>query len=1644
MKDAKAEYLVGIDVGSTTVKAAALNAATHEVASATYLRHHAHQLETAMRVIDELHKALGDAPVALGVTGSGGKDLAAALGVPYVQEVIANSIAVAAKYPSARVAIELGGQDAKMIFFESGSEEGALKVSDMRMNGSCAGGTGAFLDEIASLLKMPVEELDAAAAKGDTLYSISGRCGVFAKTDIQPLINQGAAKEDIALSTFHAVAKQTLGGLAQGLDVIPPVIFEGGPLTFNPTLVRVFTERLHIEGADVIIPDQPEIIVAQGAALSLSKNFDGEAKVTTLGEASKALERAAETMGVQASAGKPFFESDEELAAFQERHASRQLPAGPAAFQSGEKLGAYLGIDSGSTTTKFALLDENGELVDCFYANNEGEPLDVAKEALGQLEKRWREAGIELDILGCATTGYGELLFAKAFHADCHVVETVAHALAASRYVDDVTFILDIGGQDMKAIWIDDGIVTDILVNEACSSGCGSFLENFARNLGFETREIADAAFRSQSPAELGSRCTVFMTSSVVTEQKNGKSPDDIMAGLCRSIIENVFTKVIRLSNLNNLGQRIVVQGGTFANDAVLAAFEDYVGRPVTRAPFPGLMGAIGAALFAMREAARETEDAGLGRYAVDEHGAGEGLGAPRYYSSFIGLREAANLSYRQTTNAICPFCTNSCARSVVEFPDGTTYVTGNRCERGEVLGDPRDASVRERVKAVRDKKQSVANLYDVRERLLFNDYSAPELSKPRGVRIGIPRVLAFWDTMPFWTTFWRSLGFEVRLSHPSTRTMFEDGLPAVASDTVCFPAKLVHGHVRDLERQRCDRIFMPSITTVPSENTEKTSESMCAVVKGYAIVMRNSDNPEQRVDLVFDAPLWHWYSDADRSRQLGAWMHETFGIDQALTDLAITAADAAQDKFRDDLLAAGKQVLEQVRRNGTYAVVLASRPYHNDPLVNHDLPSMFTSLGIPVLTPDAVPEIGEIDLSRSRLDIVNNYHARMLATAIIAAQDPSLEYAQVVSFGCGHDAYLSDEIVRLTHEITDKSPLILKVDESDVPGPLRIRIRSFVETINIKRQERTSAPIRELSDPYPVKYTKADRKQKVILVPNTSHAFGRMMAAVFSKQGVRAVPVPIGRDEAIRLGKQYVHNDICFPAQMTIGECLAELKSGKYDDCDVAIGTGKYIGDCRLTHYGALLRKALDDAGYAHVPIITNDDVDYHNLHPGFKMSIASAARAAMVLPMIDALEELLRKMRPYELVPGATEAAFNRAMDEVMTELENHGSSGAQRGFRRAISIMRGVEYDRSQLRPRVLIVGEYLLNFHPGANHDVEQYLEDNGFEVIEARMTDVLRKTYFYKSSQIAEYDVKKPLREAAWYATANALFEHAHDVCDRIASAHPLYEPACRMPDLVVESDPIIHHTFDAGEGVLIPGEIIHHANKGCEAFLILQPFGCLPNHIVGRGIVKRLRELYPAAQILSLDYDPDVSFANVENRLQMLVMNVREAHRAEAGEVDLQVVDESVSAVAQEAGAIAEKALQVTGEFGEREEYSHESIDAVASEMRETLAQEDVLAARARQALTDARKAASQGASDAAATVIERALAASEMTREMRTRTRDSLTQVTEAAASFGESGGEALAHIQDELRMRLNDARAFAARIAEQAKSLSGKPPRT
>ncbi|HSQ41070.1 MAG TPA: acyl-CoA dehydratase activase, partial [Fibrobacteraceae bacterium] len=597
--------------------------------------------------------------------GSGGHPFATCTNGFFVQEVVANALAVRRMHPETRVAIELGGQDAKVIFFERDPSTGKLIASDMRMNGTCAGGTGAFIDQVAELLRIKTEQFESLACAGTKVYEISGRCGVFAKTDIQPLLNQGVSKEDVALSSFHAIAKQTIGGLAQGMEIKAPVLFEGGPLTFNPTLVRVFQERLGLTPSDAILPECSEVLVSWGAALSIGAMFADQPNEYDREKSLHSLRHFIEQRQKESTQeGNPFFATKAELEEFQ-KHYHPVIPplVRPAA---GSVLDVYLGVDAGSTTTKFVLLDSQDQVLDTFYSSNKGDPLQVLKDALVDLRDRYEEMGVTLNILGVGTTGYGEVLFGRALHADFHTVETVAHARAARMVRPDVSFILDIGGQDMKAISIQDGVVSGIILNEACSSGCGSFIETYARSLGIRMEDIADMAFRSTSPSRLGSRCTVFMNSSIITEQRDGKKPEDIIAGICRSIIENVFTKVIRMRNLQTLGNAVVVQGGTFKNDAVLRAFEQYTGLKPIRPDRPGEMGAIGIAI--------------LTREFLEQKRAEE----PGRKSSFIGLEAMDNFAWEKTPGQICTFCSNNCNRTVVTFSDGVHHVTGNRCERGE------------------------------------------------------------------------------------------------------------------------------------------------------------------------------------------------------------------------------------------------------------------------------------------------------------------------------------------------------------------------------------------------------------------------------------------------------------------------------------------------------------------------------------------------------------------------------------------------------------------------------------------------------------------------------------------------------------------------------------------------------------------------------------------------------------------------------------------------------------------------------------------------------------------------------------------------------------------------------------------------
>ncbi len=1447
--------LVGLDVGSVTAKLVVLDPETHGVLHSAYARHGARQAATAKRLLEEAHARLPGASFALAVAGSGGTRLAERLGGFFVQEVVANSLAVQTLYPRARVAIELGGEDAKVVFFTHDERLGRLTASDMRMNGTCAGGTGAFIDQVASLLSVPSESFGALAAKGTRVYDISGRCGVFAKTDIQPLLNQCVAKEDIALSTFHALVRQTVGGLIQGMSVHPPVIFEGGPLTFNPKLVEVFAERLGLSGDDVIRPERPELMVALGAALSVERLFGDE----TSGYSSTRLS-GLDAPGAEASpSDRPFFATPQERQDFTLRH---RLPVfTPRDFPAGTTVRAWLGIDAGSTTSKFVLLDDDGELVDAFYAGNAGDPLQVVTTALLDLSRRYRAKGLTLEILGLGTTGYGELLFNTAFKADHHTVETVAHAEAARRFVPDVSFILDVGGQDIKAIWVNDGIITGITLNEACSAGCGSFIETLSSSLGRPVGAVAQAAFDAKAPSKLGSRCTVFMNSSIITELKNGKAVDDILGGVARSIVENVFTKVVRVSRFDALGEVLCVQGGTIKNDAVLRAFEELTGRKVVRPPHPGEMGAIGIAL--------------LTKKAMTEAGVTK--------SRFVGFDRLETLAWDKLPASVCRFCTNACTRSVVRFDDGGTFISGHRCERGEILGDPKAPETRAELRRVQAKMDGVPDLVKRRSALLFRDWQPEAVLPKRGVKVGFPKALEFWNSMPFWSTLFGALGFEPVLSRSSSHSLFNQGLPSVPSDTVCLPAKLVHGHVQDLIAKRVDRIFMPMMVKMPAENGTTAGVHVCAVVQGYPVLVEQSDEPTTRHGIAFDRPIFHWYDLKRRDRQLCDWFHQTFGIEARHVQAALSQADRAMTSFRALLRQEGQAVLDGLRGED-FAVLLAGRPYHSDELVSHGLSDHFTRLGIPVLTPDAVAAVDEADLSNVRAETVNPFHVRMFGSAMVGARHPNLEVVQVVSFGCGHDAIITEEMTRIMKETSEKPLLNLKLDEGEAKGPLTIRVKSFVETTRARRrrdaQEGRAPKTGTLPAPYPVVFGEADKALRTIMVPNISGPFARVMSAVIARKGYRLEPLPLAGARAIELGKRYLHNDICYPAQLNVGEFLAAAEKGTKKPGELALGLAKNCDDCRAGQYAGLARKALDDAGYADVPIITTG-ADTKGMHPSFSMSMKDQLHSLWGLGILDAMEDMVRKTRPYERTLGETDRVFEATFAKVCDGL-SRGSSHAKAAFADAVDAFNAIPVQRETRRPRTFVIGEILLNYHPTSNGDLVRYLERHGLEVILPDLVDFFRRDLIRVAEGARRGHLPNAFLQGLLAGVVDGLYDH---VLSKIAKHHRafrFYEEKADVHGLSKNVEDLIDKTYMVGEGWLIPAEILEHAKHGVRSFVIVQPFGCLPNHITGRGLVKAMKQRYPDAQIVSLDYDPDTSFANVENRLQMLIMTAKAMPRAPA------------------------------------------------------------------------------------------------------------------------------------------------------------------
>lgn len=1397
-------YRVGIDVGSTTIKVVVLDA-RGELAFRSYARHFSEVRKTVESSLETL--AAGDVlspetGVSVVLTGSGGVGVAEILGFPFVQEVIACSRAIEERAPHTDVAIELGGEDAKITFFTNGVEQ--------RMNGSCAGGTGAFIDQMAVLLKTDAAGLDELSSRAKNLYPIAARCGVFAKTDVQPLLNEGVAREDIARSIFQAVAHQTIGGLACGRKIRGNVAFLGGPLNFLPELKNRFIETLAVQPENQVRIEDSELFVAIGAAL-----HGKESATRPFAEVLAAFRKLAFLSVEGASALRPFFLDDAERQAFYAQHEKARVRRGRLEDYRGP---VFLGIDGGSTTTKAVLLGENLELLYTYYSSNEGNPVRIVGNILEDIYDRLPEGA---HIVASSVTGYGEALIREAFRLDHSEVETIAHYKAAKHFLPEVDFILDIGGQDMKCLRIRDGVIDNILLNEACSSGCGSFIETFAQSVDMPVDEFAREALASRAPSDLGSRCTVFMNSSVKQAQKEGASVADISAGLSYAVIKNALIKVIKIKSPEELGKHIVVQGGTFYNDSVLRAFELISGREAVRPDIAGLMGAFGSALIAR------------------ERWQGQDV------SSMLQIGELRNFEVKHSL-ARCRLCTNTCSMIVNRFPDGRKLISGNRCERG--LGKKKTPN-------------ELPDLYAFKYERVFA--YEPVEGAPRG-KIGVPRALNIFENYPLWFTFLTALGFEVRLSAPSSRALLEQGMDTLPSDTVCYPAKLVHGHIVDLVNQGVKSIFYPCIPFEQREFADADNNYNCPVVTSYPELIRNNIDYLKENDVVMIQPFISLEDEKKLAQQLArVFSHIAPGEIRR----ALGLAWAEQARVKVELARKGEEVIDYLKETGKHGIILAGRPYHIDPAIHHGIPQLITSLGMAVFTEDSVAHLGRLDMPLRVVDQWT-YHSRLYRAAALAAREPMLDVIHLNSFGCGLDSVVVDQVQEIL-SIRNRIYTGIKIDEGSNLGAARIRIRSLKAAL----AERGGNPPAQIIHFHPPqvrprpKFTREMRADTTILVPQMSPMHFQFCESAFRGCGYRAQVLEEVSTQAIEHGLRFVNNDACYPSIIVVGQIIEALKSGEYDPARTAAMVAQTGGGCRATNYIGFMRKALEDAGFPDVPIISFNTLGLEK-QEGFKLSLSLLNRLLMGTVYGDLFMQVLFRTRPYEKEAGSADALYEKWVARCKEDVFN----GRFRHFGRNIrEIVR--DFDTlpltDEVKPRIGLVGEILVKFNPGANNDIVRIVEREGGEAVMPGLMDFLLYCAYDNDFNYRVLS-RSRLAAIAGNAAIKAMEFYRRDMKKALSASERFVAPPT-IDQIAFGAAPFLSRGNQTGEGWFLTGEMVELIEQGVPNIICMQPFACMPNHIAGKGVIKALKGAFPEANITAIDYDPGASEVNQLNRIKLML-----------------------------------------------------------------------------------------------------------------------------------------------------------------------------
>ncbi|MDR1458728.1 MAG: acyl-CoA dehydratase activase-related protein, partial [Bacteroidales bacterium] len=1335
---------IGIDIGSTTFKLVAVDD-NGRIVFSHYQRHNTDIKQAARQTYEKMYYTLGDCWLNIVLTGSVGMGYAEKTGIRFVQEVVAAAELIKKQYPQVHTFIDIGGEDSKMIFFEKG------KIPDIRMNGNCAGGTGAFIVQTAALLEIDIAELNRLAESAKNIYPIASRCGVFSKTDIQNLVSRNVSKNDIVASVFNAVAIQVVSSLSKGTDIHPYVFFCGGPFAFLPELKKAFIHVLSLAERDCILPEHAEFVPAWGCALIAQTSQLQSVRLT---EAIYMVRfQKDNAFEVDLTGRLPaLFSSKENFNHWKQTKLVHFVPR--IAWEKLEHTNCYLGVDSGSTTTKIILLDEKGRVVFQDYSRNKGDSFNAFLEGLGRLKTEAEKYGKDIRIVGSAATGYGENLLQTAFNLKHGVVETIAHFMAAQKVSPEVSFILDIGGQDMKAIYIENGSINQLEINEACSSGCGSFIESFANMLNYPVAEFAEMSCFAKNPYDLGTRCTVFMNSKVKQAMREGAATEDIAAGFSYSVIKNCLFKVLKIKDIKELGNHIVVQGGTFKNLSVVRALETLTQKEVYFSDIPELMGAYGAALFAK------------------QHNA---------ISSSVTIDELITSQNYTFVLANCKGCENNCLVKTFQFSNGNTFHSGNNCE-----------------KIYSNKSESFtkgSNQHVKKYALLFN---RPNIAKDKAIlRIGIPRALGMYENYPFWHALLNECGFLPVLSKPSTNRLYEKGIRSLMADNICFPAKLMHGHIMDLIESKVDRILYPYTIFEGKEDKSSMNSYNCPIVTAYSDVIRSSIETADNHNIPLDAPVIS-FNDKTLLRKSCRKYLQSLGVKSSLIDAAVDKAIAAQTQYRQMLEKQSNDIVQTAKEHNRMVILLACRPYHIDPLIQHKISDCIADMGIDVITENISNFTGDEIYKEIHSISQWAYPNRIFKAAhFVANTNDNIHFVQLTSFGCGPDAFILDEVKDILNR-KGKNLTPLKIDDVNNIGSLRLRIRSVVESLKFGNKINKNKAFKTTSV-----FTRKER-YRTILAPYFAEGYSELLPPLFKLMGYKLVNLPGGDVEAAELGLKYANNEVCYPATIVIGTILKALQSGNYDLDKVAIGMTQTGGQCRASNYIALIKNALVTAGFEKVPVISvafgNDSTNYQ---PGFELKWRKAIDLAFFgLLYSDCISKLYYPSAVREKQKGLAKALKKKYIEACIPYIESRNRKGLYTLLEDAINDFTEIVKPIDNI-PVIGVVGEIYVKYNSYSHKYVLDWLLEQGVEVVAPSMYNFFINSFV---NQHINHDlhIKKTGVPVFFTDLLYKLISNYTKKFDKICSRFKYYRPFADIFHDAKLASEIINLAANFGEGWLIP------------------------------------------------------------------------------------------------------------------------------------------------------------------------------------------------------------------------------------------------